>query len=144
MNRILCAGILLVALSAFAQQPGPYGTPPHSTPPTFPSNQAPHVLPKPQPQTPDDQTTQPQLPPDVAPREKQAERPTSVALERTLRDKLTTEPILSHADLDVRVTEREITITGTVDDQRQHDAALQVVQSNAGDRQVIDKMKLRT
>src|ERR1051326_8534809 len=57
MKRILCGGILLFPVSAFAQQ-APYGSPPRTTPPTFPSDQAPRV-----PRS--DQ--QPQFPPDVAP-----------------------------------------------------------------------------
>lgn len=142
MIRILCAGVLLFALSGFAQQPGPYGSPPRTTPPTFPSDQAPRVSPSPNDQTqqtPRDQTSP--FPPDVAP---QTERPASAALERTLQNKLAAEPILKNADLDVRVTERDVTVSGTVDDQRQHDAALKVVQSNAGDRHVVDKMKVRS
>ena len=146
MKSILCAGILLFALSAFGQQGPPYTSPPHGTPPTFPSSQAPRVSPTPNDQTQQTPGDQPSLPPDTAPRteSKRMERPTSVALERTLRDKLAVEPILKTADLDVRVSERQVTVSGTVEDQRQHDAALQVVQSNAGDRQVVDKIKVRT
>jgi hypothetical protein len=139
MNRILCGGILLFAISAFAQQQGPpYGSAPHSTPPTFPSDQAPHVSPAPQDQT----SQQPQLPPDVAP--PQTERPSSSTLESSLRQKMAAEPMLKNAKLDVRVTDRDIVVSGTVDDRRQHDVAIQVVQSNAGDRQVVDKIKERS
>ena len=145
MNRILCASLLLFALSAFGQ--APYGSPPHGTPPTFPSDQAPRVSPSPNDQTqqtPRDQRSP--FPPDTAPQPepRTTERSASAALQRSLEGKLAAEPILKNADLDVRVTERDVTITGTVDDQRQHDAALQVVQSNAGNRQIVDKIKVRT
>lgn len=132
MNRILCGGILLVALSGFAQQ-----GPPYTTPPTFPPDQAPRVSPSPGEKT----SQQPQFPPDVAP--PQAERPSPAALERSLRGKLAAEPLLNNAKLDVHVTERDITVSGAVSDRRQHDLALQVVQSNAGDRHIVDKIKER-
>lgn len=135
MKRILCAGILLCAVSALSQQAPPYGPPPHSTPPTFPSDQAPRVSPSP------DQQSQ-QFPPDVAP--PQTERPSATALENVLRQKLASEPILKNARLDVHVTARDVIVSGEVDDQRQHDAALQVVQSNMGDRQIVDKIKVRS
>jgi osmotically-inducible protein OsmY len=61
-----------------------------------------------------------------------------------IRQRLAAEPLLKNAKLDVRVGARDITVSGTVDDQRQHDLALQVVQSDAGDRQIVDKIKLRS
>jgi hypothetical protein len=132
MKRILCGGILLFAVSMFAQQV-PYGSPPRTTPPTFPSDKSPRL-----PQS--DQ--QPQYPPDVAP--PQTERPSASSLETLIRERLAAEPLLKNAKLDVRVGSRDITVTGNVDDQRQHDMAMRIVQSNAGDRQVVDKMKVRS
>lgn len=130
MKRMFIGGVLLLAVSAFAQIP--YGSPPHTTPPTFPSDQAPRV-----PQS--DQ--QPQYPPDVAP----AQMPMSAsATEDVIRQKLAAEPLLKNAKLDVRVTEHDVTLSGTVDDQRQHEFALQVAQSNAGDRHIVDKIKVRS
>ena len=132
MKRILYGGILLLAVTTFAQQV-PYGSPPRTTPPTFPSDQAPRV-----PRS--DQ--QPQFPPDVAP--PQTERPSASSLENVMRERLAAEPLLKNAKLDVHVGSRDITVTGTVDDQRQHDLALQVIQSDAGDRQIVDKIKVRS
>ena len=132
MKRILCGGILLLAVSVFGQQV-PYGSPPRTTPPTFPSDQAPRV-----PRS--DQ--QPQFPPDIAP--PQTERPAASSLETVVRERLAAEPLLKNAKLDVRVTEHDITVSGTVDDQRQHDFAMQVVQSSAGDRHIVDKIKVRS
>src|ERR1043165_2721902 len=139
MKRILCGGILLFALVAFGQQQvPPYSSPPHTTPPTFPSDQAPRVSPRP------DRDSQPQqFPPDTAPQQK-TERMSSSALETSLGQKLASEPILKNAQLSVRVTDREVIVSGTVDDRAQHDAAMQVVQSNAGDRQLVDKIKVRS
>jgi osmotically-inducible protein OsmY len=74
----------------------------------------------------------------------QTERPSSSTLESSLRQKMAAEPMLKNAKLDVRVTDRDIVVSGTVDDRRQHDVAMQVVQSNAGDRQVVDKIKERS
>lgn len=131
MKGMLIGGVLLLAVSAFAQIP--YGSAPRTTPPTFPSNQAPRV-----PQS--DQ--QPQYPPDIAP--SQAQPMSASATEDVIRQKLAAEPLLKNAKLDVRVSGRDVILSGTVDDQRQHDFAVQVAQSNAGDRHIVDKIKVRT
>jgi len=34
-------------------------------------------------------------------------------------------------------------LTGTVDSEKQHDLAVRIAQSFAGDRQVVDKIKIR-
>lgn len=133
MKLILYGGVLLLATAALAQQVPPYSSPPHSTPPTFPPDQAPRVPPSAQ---------SPQYPPEPAP--SQTERPSASALESTIMQQLAAEPLLRNAHFDVKVTARDVTVSGTVDDQRQHEFALHIAQSNAGDRQVVDKIKVRS
>jgi osmotically-inducible protein OsmY len=43
----------------------------------------------------------------------------------------------------VKTTDKSVTLTGSVDTERQHDLALRIAQSYAGDRKVVDKLKIQ-
>lgn len=127
MKRLLCAVLLLFAASAFGQQQSipPYNSPPATTPPTFPSDQRPGE----------------RMPPDTkapAPSE-----PTNAEIQRQVQHKLETEPLLKDLQLRTTVTDAGIMVSGTVQNEQQHKLALRVAESYAGERQVIDKIKVR-
>jgi hypothetical protein len=130
MKRVLCGSLLLLLLAGtlFAQQQSipPYNSPPVTTPPTFPQD--------PRPGQP--------LPPDTkapAPLD-----PTNAEVQDQVQHKLATEPLLERLKLKATVTDAAIVLTGTVDNEQQHKLALRVAESYAGERQVIDKIKIRS
>jgi len=119
MKHIFLASIFLLATMGFAQQ-GPMD-PTQSTPPTFPG------------------TPKEQMPPD------QEGRPLStVEVQQQIEQGLTSEPELANADVKVKTTETSVTLYGTVDTERQHQIALRVAQSYAGDRKIVDNISLRS
>ncbi len=127
MKRMLCGFALLFAISLFAQQQSlpPYNSPPTTTPPTFPQDQRPGEP----------------LPPDT--RAPAAGEPTDAELQQQIEHKLATEPLLEHLPLKVTVGMYAVVLTGTVENEQQHRLAVRVAESYAGQRQIIDKIKLR-
>lgn len=124
MKRILLVLALAIVTSAFAQQQ-PTG-PPYTTPPTFPKNKTP---------------TQ-EMPPDTkAPAPSSSLSTTQV--QRQIQEKLGAEPVLANTNVGVKVTGKAVTLTGVVDTERQHEMALRIAQSYAGDRKIVDKITIR-
>ena len=64
-------------------------------------------------------------------------------VEGRILDQLRAEPALARTNLDARVDDSSVVLTGTVDSPAQHDLALQIAQSNAGDRKIVDKIKVK-
>jgi hypothetical protein len=125
MKRTICGLALAFAVSAFAQQQYPTNPPPHTTPPTFP----------------DDQASRQQMPPDT-----QAPPPQALStaqVEQQIQDKLNSEPALANTNVGVKTDDKSVTLTGTVDTDAQHDLALRIAQSYAGDRTIVDKIQVR-
>jgi len=122
MKSIVFASALLLATLGFAQQQGQRQTnpPPNSTPPTFPQEQMP----------PDQEA-----PPSHG-------SPTAQVQQR-VQQSLNSEPALANTNVGVETDDSSVVLTGTVDTERQHDLAVRIAQSNAGDRQVVDKIKIR-
>ena len=120
MKRTLCGLALAFVASAFAQQPP--ANPPYTTPPTFPEGQTPRQG----------------MPPDT-----KAPPPPTAQVEQQIQDKLNSEPALANMNVRVKTDDRFVTLTGTVDTEAQHDLALRIAQSYAGDRKIVDKIKLR-
>ncbi len=121
-----CA-LLFCAALLFAQQgqPPPTTTPPYQTPPTFPEDQKPKG----------------QMPPDTqAP---PSETMSDQAVEGKILDQLKDEPALSGSNLDARVDQNSVVLTGSVDTMNQHDLAVRIAQQNAGTRNVVDKIKVK-
>ena len=128
MRYVLSCIVLFVATIVLAQQQSqapPTTTPPYQTPPTFPEGR----------QTPR------QMPPDThapPPRAVSSEK-----VERQILDQLKAEPVLSNKNINAKVGDNSIVLTGIVDTMAQHDLAVRIAQSNAGDRNIVDKIKIK-
>ncbi len=125
MRRIVFCLVLLLAGFAFAQQPRP-STPPYQTPPTLPDGS---------------QTPRDQMPPDMqAP---PSERDSAAEVEQQIVQHLKSEPTLAKTNVDAKVENDSVTLTGTVDTPTEHDVALRIAQSYAGSRRIVDKINIR-
>jgi hypothetical protein len=125
MKSALFASALLLASLSFAQQqsqPPPNG-PPETTPPTFPREERP----------------QDQMPPD-----EQAQPLSTAQVQEQIQQGLNSEPALSNTKVSVKTSEDSVVLGGTVDSERQHELALRIAQSYAGDRKLVDKIKVQT
>jgi hypothetical protein len=124
MKRILWGLALVFVTSAFAQQQPPANSPPYTTPPTFPEG-------RPQQQMPPDTKAPP--PQDLSASE----------VEQQIQDKLSHEPALANTEIGVKIDATSVTLTGSVDTERQRDLALRIAQSYAGRRKIVDKIKIQ-
>ena len=129
MRYVLSCAVLFLATIGVAQQqeqPPSTTTPPYQTPPTFPEGR---------------QTRREQLPPDTqAP---PAQTMSTQRVEGQILDQLRAEPSLSSTNIDARVDDNSVVLTGNVDTLAQHDLAVQIAQSNAGNRRIVDRIKVR-
>jgi hyperosmotically inducible protein len=122
-NLPLISLLLLLTSMVFAQQQGqqPNG-PPQTTPPTFPRHETPER----------------QMPPD------QNAQPLSTAqVQEQIQQGLNSEPALSNSKVSVKTNEDSVVLSGTVESERQHELALRIAQSYAGDRKVVDKIRVQ-
>jgi len=124
MKNALLLFTLLVANLSFAQQqsqPPPHG-PPQTTPPTFPRGERP----------------QDQMPPD------QPAQPLSTAqVQEQIQQGLNSEPALSNTKISVKTSDDTVVLRGTVESESQHELAFHIAQSHAGDRRIVDKIKVQ-
>lgn len=128
MKPVVCSFALLLTSLGFAQQQGtPSTAPPYQTPPTFPEGR----------QTPPTA----QMPPDTKAPPPQAM--SSEKAQRQITQRLTSEPALANTNVDSTVDENSVVLTGSVDTATQHDLAVRIAQSYAGDRKLVDKIKVR-
>jgi BON domain len=126
MRYVIFCLVLLLATIGFAQQPRPSGPPPYQAPPTLPDGS----------QTPPDQ-----MPPDMeAPAHQHA---AAAQIQEQIMDHFGSEPTLSHTSLNASVDEDSVVLTGTVDTEREHDDAVRIARSYAGDRKIVDKINIR-
>ena len=127
MKQILLGLVLFVTTTVLAQQPGqpPATSPPQSTPPTFPEDRAPR-----QPMPPDQEA-----PP-------QGQRLSTPEVQQQIQQGLNSEPMLRDSNVGIHVDENSVILTGNVDSEQQHDLALRIAQSYAGDRKIVDKIKV--
>lgn len=139
MKRSLCVAVLLCAGSMFAQQQG--HPPPFSTPPTFPEEDKkpseripPESAPEP---VPPERNPAQKLPPDIA------AEPSSTQVEAQLQTRLDNEPLLSGAGVKADVDDGTVILSGTVENEEQHNLALRIAHGYAGDRQIDDRIKVR-
>ena len=116
---LLVATWLLIGLS-FAQQQGQ--PPPNSTPPTFPREESPQT------QMPSDQEAQPL---------------STTQVQKQIQHGLNSEPALSNTNVSVKTGEDSVVLGGTVESEKQHELVLQIAQSYAGDRKIVDNIKVR-
>ncbi len=120
---LLFACALLLGSLAYAQQPGQ--APAGSTPPTFPTDTKPNGTSSNAPQA-------------------DASQPTSGEVQQQINQKLAQEPGLKNTDVRFDVDDTAIVVSGTVNDEQQHQAALRLAQSFAGNRKITDYVKLRS
>ena len=129
MKYVLSCAVLFLATIVLAQQQGqppPTTNPPYQTPPTFPEGR---------------QAPGQQMPPDTqAP---PAQTMSSQRVEGQILDQLKAEPTLSGTNIDARVDNDSVVLTGSVDTLAQHDLAVRIAQSNAGNRRIVDKIKVK-
>jgi hypothetical protein len=129
MKYVLSCALLFLATIVLAQQQGqppPPTNPPYQTPPTFPEER---------------QTPEQQMPPDTpAP---PAQTMPSQRVEVQILDQLKAEPTLSGTNIDARVDNDSVVLTGSVDTLAQRDLAVQIAQSNAGNRRIVDHIKVK-
>lgn len=130
MKHIFSGIVLLASTMALAQmgpaQPQP-GQQPPSTPPTFPND-------KEAPRT---------MPPDQNAPAPTPEATSSEQIEQQITQQFTADPKLEGANLRAQVDEASIVLSGTVNTAEQHDLAMQIARSHAGDRNVMDKIKIK-
>lgn len=130
MKHIFFGIVLLASTMALAQmgpaQPQP-GQQPPSTPPTFPN----------------DKETPRTMPPDQKAPAPIPEATSSEQIEQQITQQFTGDPKLEGANLRVQVDEAAIVLSGTVNTAEQHDLAMQIARSHAGDRNVMDKIKIK-
>lgn len=126
--KYLLTAFVLLASAGWAQQSGQStpGSPPYTTPPTFPQDRR--------------APSQQQIPPD----QQAPPRAMSTAeVQQQIQQHLDSEPLLHSADIRARAEEDSVSLTGTVDNESQHELALRIAQSYAGERKIIDKIKVR-
>ena len=125
MKALLVGATLLLATTVMAQQK------PH--PPYQPPLPAPQTVPPDQPVEP--------VPPDV---QAPAHAPLSpVQIQQLIDKQIADEPSLAGTNIKVSVDEHSVSLTGTVNSEQQHDLALRIAQSYAGDRRVDDNIQIR-
>jgi len=124
MKRMLWYLALAFVTSAFAQQQPPTNSPPYTTPPTFPEGRP-----------------QRQMPPDT--KAPPPQRLSAAQVEQQIQDKLNSEPALANTKVSVRTNDRSVTLTGAVNTEQQHDFALRIARSYAGNRKIVDKIKVQ-
>ncbi|SRR6266568_8856494 len=130
MKQILFCLTVLLATFGLAQQqsqpPPDSQQPPYVTPPTFPEGQK-------APQQP--------MPPD-----KEAPPPQTMSTqqaEQQILQHLSSEPGLSNTNVDAKVSDSSVVLTGSVDTETQHQLALRIAQSYAGGRNIVDNINVR-
>jgi osmotically-inducible protein OsmY len=131
MKSVLCTLLLFVASIAFSQQQPSPATPPFNPNPGQTGNSAP----------PNEQSPAEQLPPDTkAPAHDQMASPD---LEKELQKALNNDPSLERTSLKAIVDDDSVVVSGTVETEKQHQMALEIAQSYAGQRKVVDKIVVK-
>jgi osmotically-inducible protein OsmY len=64
-------------------------------------------------------------------------------VEQQIQKKLSREPSLASTEIGVKIDATSVTLTGSVGTERQRDLALRIAQSYAGQRKVVDKIKIQ-
>jgi hypothetical protein len=125
MKPMLFALVLLLATATLAQQQGqpPSTAPPQGTPPTFPEERAPRR----------------HMPPD---QEAPPQGLSTPEVQQQIQQGLNSEPTLRNSNVRARVDDNSVILTGTLETEQQHDFALRIAQSYAGDRKIVDKINV--
>jgi hypothetical protein len=125
MKPMLFGLVLLFATTTFAQQQGQRvpTSPSQTTPPTFP----------------EDRAQRQQMPPD---QDAPPQRLSSLEVQRQIQQRLNSEPALRSSNAGAHVDENSVILSGTVASEEQHNLALRIAKSYAGDRKIVDKIKV--
>lgn len=129
MYYALSCAVLILATMVAAQQQGPPPVtkdPGYQTPPTFPEGR---------------QDPRRQMPPDTKappPRTRSSRK-----VEGRIVHQFRAEPTLSGTNIDARVDNSSVVLIGSVDTSVQHDLAVQIAQSNAGGRRIVDRVDVK-
>jgi len=67
----------------------------------------------------------------------------SERVEQQITQHLSSEAALAKTNVDAKVDESSVVLTGSVDTETQHDLAVRIAQSYAGERKLVDKIKVR-
>jgi hypothetical protein len=134
-NRVLTISALALALASLGSAQAARAQEAPGTPPTFPSDRTKPGQTGPDTRLPSDPSS---MPPDT-----KAPAPSSREVQQQIEQALSKEPDLATSDLHVMVEKKTVTLAGTVDNPNQRTLALRIAQSYAGDRQVVDKLKLK-
>jgi BON domain len=128
-HMAFCLTVLLTTVCFARQQ----GQPPpdmqqlsHGTPPAFPSHPQLHG--------------QPAQPPDM-----KAPPPRPISTEEAQQQitaHLISEPALAQSKVGAHVTNSSVVLRGRVASEEQHDLAVRIARSYAGDRKIVDKVKV--
>ena len=124
MKYVLSCAVLFLATIVLAQQQEQL--PPTTTPPTFPEGR---------------QTPREPMPPDTqAP---PAQTISSQQVEGRILQQFREDPTLSGTNIDAKVNDSSVVLSGNAESLAQHDLAIQIAQSNAGGRRVVDRIKVK-
>lgn len=134
-NRVLTISALALALASLGSAQAAQAQQAPGTPPTFPSDRTKPGQTGPDTRLPSDPSS---MPPDT-----KAPAPSSREVQQQIEQALSKEPDLATSDLRVMVEKKTVTLVGTVDNPNQRTMAMRIAQSYAGDRQVVDKLKLK-
>lgn len=74
--------------------------------------------------------------------EQEATRAHDQALERVLRERLDAQPEIAKADLDVSICNSVARLRGSVEDDAEHRAAVEIARDTAGVRRVVDQLRI--
>jgi hypothetical protein len=129
MKRLLFCGVLLLTNFSLAQQTG---HPPSSTPPPYQT----------QPRFPNDsENPGKQFPPDT--RAPAPETLSSAQVQQHIMEHLDSEPRLANTNVKASVDDSAVVLTGHVSTEVQHELALRIAQSHAGQRSIVDKIRIQ-
>src|SRR5437588_12700652 len=67
----------------------------------------------------------------------------SQQVQQQITSHLGSEPGLDHTNVAAQVSDSTVILTGNVRSEEQHDLALRIAESYAGDRQVVDQIKVQ-
>ncbi len=120
--------VLLLVTACLAQRQGQQlpNSPPYGTPSTSPGS--------------------PQQSPSQMPPDQKAPPPRTMStneVEQQVQAHLNSEPALSNTRLDVIANDASLTLSGTVDTEKERSLALRIARSYAGEREIIDKIAVR-
>ena len=133
MRQLLLCLTLLLCGMCFPQQgqpPPEMQQPPYGTPPAFPDGR----------QIPGQQPTRPLPPDEEAP---PAQAMSTQKMHQQITGHLRSEPALDHTNVAVQVSDSFVVLTGNVRSEEQKDLAVRIAQSYAGQRKVVDKIRVQ-